>query len=117
STYIQNPPFFEGMTEEPQPLQDIRDARCLLLLADSVTTDHISPAGSISPTSPAGEYLISSGVPVSEFSSYGSRRGTDRVMTRGTFANVRIRNRIAADEAGNVPEGGWTRDFTRPGAP
>jgi len=117
STYIQNPPFFEGMTEEPQPLQDIRDARCLLLLADSVTTDHISPAGSISPKSPAGEYLISRGVPVSEFNSYGSRRGNDRVMTRGTFANVRIRNRIAADEAGNVPEGGWTRDFTRPGAP
>jgi len=85
----------------------------LCLLGDSVTTDHISPAGRIEPETPAGRYLLDRGVAKSQFNSYGSRRGNDRVMTRGTFANVRVQNRIAADEGGNIPEGGWTRNFTK----
>ena len=112
STYIQNPPFFEGMGEQPPGLKPIRGARMLCLLGDSVTTDHISPAGRIEPETPAGQYLIKAGVAVRDFNSYGSRRGNDRVMTRGTFANVRVKNRIAA-EGGRQPEGGWTRNFTR----
>ncbi|MCA9280120.1 MAG: aconitate hydratase AcnA [Phycisphaeraceae bacterium] len=115
STYIQNPPFFAGMTTDAPGLTPIRGARCLALLGDSVTTDHISPAGNIDPVTPAGKYLIEHGVPKHDFNSFGSRRGNDRVMTRGTFANVRIRNRIAAGEDGTIPEGGWTRDFTRVG--
>ncbi|MEM9066540.1 MAG: aconitate hydratase AcnA [Planctomycetota bacterium] len=111
STYIQNPPFFEGMTDEAPGFKPVAGARCLALLGDSVTTDHISPAGRIEPETPAGQYLIGAGVQQSAFNSYGSRRGNDRVMTRGTFANVRIKNRIAA-EGGTIPEGGWTRDFT-----
>ncbi len=113
STYIQNPPFFEGMTDEAPGFGTINGARCLVLLGDSVTTDHISPAGPIAEDTPGGQYLIAQGVAKRDFNSYGSRRGNDRVMTRGTFANVRIRNRIAADEEGNIPEGGWTRDFTK----
>jgi aconitate hydratase len=104
STYIQSPPFLEGITPEPKPLQDIRAARVLALLGDSVTTDHISPAGSIAKDSPAGRYLIEQGVEPRDFNSYGARRGNDRVMLRGTFANIRIRNAM-------VPgvEGGYTR--------
>jgi aconitate hydratase len=107
STYIQNPPFFQGMTKEVQPIQPILGARCLVKVGDSVTTDHISPAGAISPDSPAGKYLIERGVQPKDFNSYGSRRGNDRVMTRGTFANVRVRNELAPGT-----EGGWTTDFT-----
>ncbi len=107
STYVQEPPFFLDLGPELQPLAPIESARVLLKLGDSVTTDHISPAGAISPTSPAGEYLVSLGVERRMFNSYGSRRGNDRVMTRGTFANVRIRNQIAPGT-----EGGFTTDFT-----
>src|SRR5690606_9435990 len=106
STYIQEPPFFVGMSEEPPGVPEITGARCLVSVGDSVTTDHISPAGAIAADSPAGEYLIANGVPVSQFNSYGSRRGNDRVMTRGTFANVRVRNKLAPGT-----EGGWTTDF------
>ncbi len=113
STYVQNPPFFEGMSESAPGATPIRRARVLAYLGDSVTTDHISPAGSIAENSPAGQYLLSLGVRKQDFNSYGARRGNDRVMTRGTFANVRVRNRIAAGQDGAIPEGGWTRDFTR----
>ncbi|MFO7299585.1 MAG: aconitate hydratase AcnA [Actinomycetes bacterium] len=106
STYIQEPPFFENLTPEASPIQPISGARVLALLGDSVTTDHISPAGSIAVSSPAGQYLISKGVQPAMFNSYGSRRGNDRVMTRGTFANIRVRNQIAPGT-----EGGWTTDF------
>ncbi|MBR0567977.1 aconitate hydratase AcnA [Azoarcus sp. L1K30] len=104
STYIRNPPYFEGMTKDPAPLRPITGARVLALLGDSITTDHISPAGSIKADSPAGEYLKRHGVGVADFNSYGSRRGNHEVMMRGTFANVRLRNRLAPDT-----EGGWTR--------
>jgi aconitate hydratase len=107
STYIQNPPYFEGMTMDVHPIKPISGARCLAVLGDSVTTDHISPAGNIKAESPAGKYLTEHGVAVSMFNSYGSRRGNDRVMTRGTFANTRIRNRMTPEKTG-----GWTRDFT-----
>jgi aconitate hydratase len=106
STYIQNPPYFDGMTKEPGTIGSIKGARCLASLGDSVTTDHISPAGNIKTDSPAGKYLQQHGVAVSMFNSYGSRRGNDRVMTRGTFANTRIRNRMTPEKTG-----GWTRDF------
>ncbi len=103
STYIRNPPFFEGLTHEPAAPSDITGARVLALLGDSVTTDHISPAGSIPPDSPAGQYLISKGVSPKDFNSYGARRGNHEVMMRGTFANIRLRNQIAPGT-----EGGWT---------
>jgi aconitate hydratase len=103
STYIRNPPFFEGLTHEPTPPSDIRGARVLALLGDSVTTDHISPAGSIPADSPAGRYLISKGVTPADFNSYGARRGNHEVMMRGTFANIRLRNLLAPGT-----EGGWT---------
>ncbi|MEX0741441.1 MAG: aconitase family protein, partial [Phycisphaeraceae bacterium] len=103
STYIQSPPFFEGMTSEVKPIQSISGARCVALLGDSVTTDHISPAGAIKGDSPAGAYLQSKGVPVKEFNSYGSRRGNHEVMMRGTFANIRLRNLLAPGT-----EGGYT---------
>jgi aconitate hydratase len=106
STYIQEPPFFVGLTSDLQPISPIVGARVLAKLGDSVTTDHISPAGSIAPTSPAGEYLVAQGVQPAMFNSYGSRRGNDRVMTRGTFANIRVRNDLAPGL-----EGGWTTDF------
>ncbi len=112
STYIQEPPFFRDLPLEPPPLQDIHGARVLVLLGDSVTTDHISPAGAIPEKSPAGQYLIRRGVPPSEFNTYGTRRGNHEVMIRGTFANIRLRNllRVPAD-GGSLPEGGWTVYF------
>jgi aconitate hydratase len=103
STYIRNPPFFDGLTLEPVPPSDIIAARALAVLGDSVTTDHISPAGSIPADSPAGKYLVSKGVPPREFNSYGARRGNHEVMMRGTFANIRLRNQLAPGT-----EGGWT---------
>jgi len=112
STYIQNPPFFEGMTQDAPGFSPISGARVLCLLGDSVTTDHISPAGRIEPETPAGQYLLGEGVSQHDFNSFGSRRGNDRVMTRGTFANVRVKNRIAKD-GDTQPEGGWTRNFTK----
>jgi aconitate hydratase len=102
STYIQEPPFLEHLSPQPPAIQPIRGARCLVALGDSVTTDHISPAGSIAKDSPAGKYLISLGVEPRDFNSYGARRGNDRVMTRGTFANIRIRNRLAPGTEGGV---------------
>jgi aconitate hydratase len=102
STYIQEPPFFVDLPREPGPIQPIRKARVLALLGDSVTTDHISPAGSIAKTSPAGKYLQALGVAPIDFNSYGSRRGNDRVMTRGTFANIRIKNHLAPGTEGGV---------------
>jgi aconitate hydratase A / 2-methylisocitrate dehydratase len=106
STYIQRPPFFSGMPREPEPLTDIEGARCLVSLGDSVTTDHISPAGSIKPESPAGEYLIEHGVERRFFNSYGARRGNHEVMVRGTFANVRLKNLLVPGS-----EGTWTAHF------
>ncbi len=103
STYIRHPPFFEGITTEPAPLADITGARVLAVLGDSITTDHISPAGSIKKDSPAGKYLIAHGVQPVDFNSYGARRGNHEVMMRGTFANVRLRNQLAPGT-----EGGWT---------
>jgi len=103
STYIRNPPFFEQITMETAPVRDITGARVLALLGDSITTDHISPAGSIKRDSPAGKYLIAHGVQPSDFNSYGARRGNHEVMMRGTFANVRLRNQLAPGT-----EGGWT---------
>jgi len=102
STYIQEPPFLADLTREPSPPQSVRGARVLLALGDSVTTDHISPAGSIAKASPAGHYLIEHGVPPADFNSYGARRGNDRVMTRGTFANIRIRNLLVPGTEGGV---------------
>ncbi|QDT17377.1 aconitate hydratase [Alienimonas californiensis] len=102
STYIQEPPFFVDMPETPADTSSINGARCLVKVGDSVTTDHISPAGAIKPSSPAGKYLQEHGVDVREFNSYGSRRGNDRVMTRGTFANIRLRNEMAPGTEGSV---------------
>lgn len=102
STYIRRPPYFDGMPVEPQPMQDIVGARVLALLGDSVTTDHISPAGIIKPSSPAGRYLQEQGVAPADFNSYGSRRGNHNVMVRGTFANVRLRNLLAPGTEGGV---------------
>jgi aconitate hydratase len=104
STYVKNPPFFEGMTREVPMVAPIAGARCLALLGDSITTDHISPAGSIPAASPAGKWLIAQGVTTREFNSYGSRRGNHEVMMRGTFANIRLRNEMAPGT-----EGGWTQ--------
>ena len=103
STYIRNPPFFEHLTLQPAPLADIAGARALAVLGDSITTDHISPAGSIKRDSPAGTYLVEHGVPPADFNSYGARRGNHEVMMRGTFANIRLRNLLAPGT-----EGGWT---------
>jgi aconitate hydratase len=102
STYIQEPPFLVGLTPEPDPIKPIRSARVLVAVGDSVTTDHISPAGSISATSPAGQFLQERGVQQRDFNSYGARRGNDRVMTRGTFANIRLRNLLAPGTEGGV---------------
>ncbi|MBK5938580.1 aconitate hydratase AcnA [Halochromatium roseum] len=102
STYIQEPPYFQGIQMQPEPVRPIRDARCLAVLGDSVTTDHISPAGSIKADSPAGRYLIEQGVAPGDFNSYGSRRGNHQVMMRGTFANIRLRNRMAPGTEGGV---------------
>ncbi|MEH3119070.1 MAG: aconitate hydratase AcnA [Methylorubrum populi] len=108
STYVQNPPYFEGMEMTPAPVTDIEGARILGLFLDSITTDHISPAGNIRAASPAGEYLQSHQVRVQDFNQYGTRRGNHEVMMRGTFANIRIKNQMVKDEAGNVVEGGFT---------
>jgi aconitate hydratase len=102
STYVKNPPYFEGMSREPGEITDIAGARVLAVLGDSITTDHISPAGSIKKSGPAGQYLIARGVDVKDFNSYGSRRGNDEVMVRGTFANVRLRNLLAPGTEGGV---------------
>ena len=112
STYVRKPPYFDGMPETPEPVADIAGARVLLKLGDSVTTDHISPAGSIKADTPAGQYLLANGVERKDFNSYGSRRGNHEVMIRGTFANIRLRNQIAPGT-----EGGYTRDFTEPDGP
>jgi len=106
STYVQEPPFFQNLSREPGPLSNITGARVLALVGDSVTTDHISPAGSIPRQSPAGRYLILNDVSVREFNSYGARRGNHEVMVRGTFANIRLRNQL-----GDGREGGWTTDL------
>jgi aconitate hydratase len=111
STYVRKPPYFEGMQREPEPVRDVSGARVLAKLGDSVTTDHISPAGAIKTDSPAGEYLAAHGVERKDFNSYGSRRGNHEVMIRGTFANIRLRNQLAPGT-----EGGFTRDFTADGA-
>ena len=112
STYVRKPPYFDGMDIAPSPVTDIAGARVLAKLGDSVTTDHISPAGSIKVDSPAGVYLAEHGVGRADFNSYGSRRGNHEVMIRGTFANIRLRNQLLDDV-----EGGYTRDFTQPDAP
>jgi aconitate hydratase len=104
SSYIKRPPYFDGMPREPQAPQDVRQARVLALLGDSVTTDHISPAGAIGRNTPAGKYLMDREIDPSDFNSYGTRRGNHEVMVRGTFANVRLRNQLAPGT-----EGGWTR--------
>jgi aconitate hydratase len=104
STYVQRPPYFDGMTRIPRDLQPVSGARVLAMLGDSITTDHISPAGSIAADSPAADYLTDKGVAQADFNSYGSRRGNHEVMMRGTFANVRLRNELAVGT-----EGGWTR--------
>ncbi|MDT3395528.1 aconitate hydratase AcnA [Streptomyces sp. B1866] len=112
STYVRKPPYFEGLTLETSPVTDITGARVLAKLGDSVTTDHISPAGAIKADTPAGKYLTEHGVERRDFNSYGSRRGNHEVMIRGTFANIRLRNQIAPGT-----EGGYTRDFTQEGGP
>ncbi|WUX23973.1 aconitate hydratase AcnA [Streptomyces sp. NBC_01438] len=112
STYVRKPPYFEGMTMETTPVSDITGARVLAKLGDSVTTDHISPAGAIKADTPAGKYLTEHGIERRDFNSYGSRRGNHEVMIRGTFANIRLRNQIAPGT-----EGGFTRDFTQSDAP
>jgi aconitate hydratase len=112
STYVRKPPYFEGMPADPEPVTDISSARVLLKLGDSITTDHISPAGSIKADSPAGSYLSEHGVDRRDFNSYGSRRGNHEVMIRGTFANIRLRNQLAPGT-----EGGFTRDFTQADGP
>ncbi len=118
STYVRKPPYFEGMTMEITPVSSISGARVLATLGDSVTTDHISPAGSIKADSPAGRYLDEHGVDRKDYNSYGSRRGNHEVMIRGTFANIRLRNQLLADADGGAGvEGGFTRDFTREGGP
>ncbi|WP_145000592.1 aconitate hydratase AcnA [Kocuria sp. KSNUG] len=112
STYVRKPPYFEGMSMETTPVEDIEGARVLLKLGDSVTTDHISPAGSFKSDTPAGKYLTEHGVARKDFNSYGSRRGNHEVMIRGTFANIRIKNQLL-----DGVEGGFTRDFTQDGGP
>jgi aconitate hydratase len=112
STYVRKPPYFDGMPAEAQPVSDITGARVLALLGDSVTTDHISPAGNIKAGTPAAQYLESNGVEKKDYNSYGSRRGNHEVMIRGTFANIRLRNQLLDDVSG-----GYTRDFTQPDGP
>ncbi|WP_415854978.1 aconitate hydratase [Sinomonas sp. G460-2] len=112
STYVRKPPYFEGMKAQPDAVSDIDGARVLLKLGDSVTTDHISPAGSFKSETPAGQYLLAHGVERKDFNSYGSRRGNHEVMIRGTFANIRIKNQLL-----DGVEGGFTKDFTQDGAP
>lgn len=108
STYVRNPPYFEGMTRSPPAIADVKGARILALLGDKITTDHISPAGSIKTASPAGQYLLAHGVEPKDFNQYGTRRGNHEVMIRGTFANIRIKNAMVRDETGAIVEGGFT---------
>ncbi|MGH6784098.1 MAG: aconitase family protein, partial [Sphingomicrobium sp.] len=108
STYLQNPPYFNGMGRSPTPLTEIIDARVLGLFLDSITTDHISPAGSIKVDSPAGKYLVEHKVKPIDFNQYGARRGNHEVMMRGTFANIRIKNQMVKNDDGSVVEGGYT---------
>ncbi|HEY2192987.1 MAG TPA: aconitate hydratase [Actinomycetospora sp.] len=115
STYVRKPPYFEGMDREPSAVSDIDGARVLLKLGDSVTTDHISPAGSIKEDSPAGRYLKEHGVERKDFNSYGSRRGNHEVMIRGTFANIRLRNLLPTGDGGSLDQGGFTADYTQGG--
>ena len=110
STYVRKPPYFEGMPKQPTPVTDITGARVLAVLGDSVTTDHISPAGNIKADSPAGKYLEAHGIDRADFNSYGSRRGNHEVMIRGTFANIRLKNLLLVGV-----EGGFTRDFLNNG--
>ncbi len=110
STYVRKPPYFDGMPKDPKPVTDISGARVLALLGDSVTTDHISPAGAIKPGTPAAQYLDEHGVDRTDYNSFGSRRGNHEVMIRGTFANIRLRNQLLDDVSG-----GYTRDFTADG--
>ncbi|MBQ1016192.1 aconitate hydratase, partial [Micromonospora sp. M51] len=110
-TYIRKAPYFDGMPEEPEDVTDIEGARVLAKLGDSVTTDHISPASSIKPGTPAADYLDSHGVQRQDYNSFGSRRGNHEVMVRGTFANIRLRNELVDEQ------GGYTRDFTKEDAP
>ncbi|MEI2268224.1 aconitate hydratase [Microbacterium sp. No. 7] len=118
STYVRKAPYFDGMESTPAPVTDISGARVMATLGDSVTTDHISPAGNIKAGTPAAQYLTEHGVAQKDFNSYGSRRGNHEVMIRGTFANIRLKNEIvAAVNGGKVVEGGFTRDFTQPGGP
>ena len=112
STYVRRPPYFDGVGHDPPQLSDIKGARVLVMLGDSVTTDHISPAGTIAADSPAGAYLLEHGIERADFNSYGSRRGNHEVMIRGTFANIRLRNLLVSGT-----DGGYTRDFTRTGGP
>ncbi|EZP29693.1 aconitate hydratase [Microbacterium oleivorans] len=118
STYVRKAPYFDGMQSSPAPVTDISGARVMATLGDSVTTDHISPAGNIKAGTPAAQYLTEHGVAQKDFNSYGSRRGNHEVMIRGTFANIRLKNElVAAVNDGKVVEGGFTRDFTQPGGP
>lgn len=118
STYVRKAPYFDGMTMQPDAVRDITGARVMATLGDSVTTDHISPAGNIKAGTPAAQYLMEHGVAQKDFNSYGSRRGNHEVMIRGTFANIRLKNELtAAVNDGTVIEGGYTRDFTREGGP
>ncbi|RZT86276.1 aconitate hydratase [Pseudonocardia sediminis] len=112
STYVRKPPYFEGMATDPEPVTDVSGARVLALLGDSVTTDHISPAGAIKPGTPAAQYLDENGIDKADYNSFGSRRGNHEVMIRGTFANIRLRNQLLDDVSG-----GYTRDFTQDGGP
>ncbi|MCL2384606.1 MAG: aconitate hydratase AcnA [Alphaproteobacteria bacterium] len=111
STYVRNPPYFDGLQIEPEPVTDIVNARILALFGDKITTDHISPAGSIKEASPAGQYLLDRQISKKDFNQYGTRRGNHEVMMRGTFANIRIKNFILQKEDGTVPEGGLTRHW------
>src|ERR1700758_4811240 len=111
STYVQNPPYFEGMKKEPEPTTDIIDARILAMFGDKITTDHISPAGSIKLTSPAGKFLSEHQVRPADFNQYGTRRGNHEIMMRGTFANIRIKNFMLKGADGNIPEGGNTKHW------
>ncbi|GAA1693053.1 aconitate hydratase AcnA [Microbacterium sediminicola] len=118
STYVRKAPYFDGMSMDLTPVSDIQGARVMATLGDSVTTDHISPAGSIKAGTPAAEYLTANGVAQKDFNSYGSRRGNHEVMIRGTFANIRLKNElVSAVNDGQVVEGGYTRDFTKAGGP
>jgi aconitate hydratase len=111
STYVQNPPYFEGMKKQPDPVVDVVDARILAMFGDKITTDHISPAGSIKLTSPAGKFLSEHQVRPADFNQYGTRRGNHEIMMRGTFANIRIKNFMLKGADGNIPEGGLTKHW------